>query len=127
MKKLISVIVIILLLGLLVINQIDSPPEEGIYTRADLIPADFSPENGFYILVALAEPPEVNVLSEETIAKYQLFDPGEISEEQKKRSRKWSLVINQGLKYIFLASGLQIRICSYMKLDTAPGHIIWYN
>ena len=58
-------------------NQVDSPAPPNVYTRNHLVPATFDNNNGFYLVLAFTEPPDVDVQSEEAITKYRrLFDPG---------------------------------------------------
>lgn len=79
MKKIILRILLILL-ALLVIwivsNQFDAKLNPDLFTRKDIPAASFDKSNGFYILWALPEPPDVDITSEKIIEKYRkLFDP----------------------------------------------------
>lgn len=49
----------------------------GAFTEKDLEPASFKPTNGFYLFLALPEPPGVDIHSPEVIDKYRvIYDPG---------------------------------------------------
>jgi hypothetical protein len=79
MKKIILRIVLILaaLLVLWVVAQrFDTAPAPSLFTMKDVPPASFDRSNGFYILWALPEPPETDMMSDGFIEKFrQLFDP----------------------------------------------------
>ncbi len=49
----------------------------GAFTEKDLVPASFEPANGFYLFLALPEPPGVDIHSPRVIDKYRaIYDPG---------------------------------------------------
>jgi hypothetical protein len=49
----------------------------GAFTEKDLSPASFEPGNGFYLFLALPEPPGVDIHSSQVIDKYRaIYDPG---------------------------------------------------
>ena len=82
-KKTMKVVLFILLavIGLaaayVIFNLFDAGRDPGReYTAADLTPDDFSAANGYYLLWALAEPPDVDIESAAVRQKYRaLFDP----------------------------------------------------
>lgn len=49
----------------------------GAFTEKDLAPASFEPANGFYLFLALPEPPGIDIHSPQVIDKYRaIYDPG---------------------------------------------------
>lgn len=79
MKKIILRILLILV-ALLVIwivaNQFDAKLNPDLFTRKDIPEASFDKSNGFYILWALSEPPDADIMSDNILEKYRkLFDP----------------------------------------------------
>ena len=49
----------------------------GAFTEKDLVPASFEPGNGFYLFLALPEPPGIDIHSPQVIDKYRaIYDPG---------------------------------------------------
>ena len=79
MKKIILRVLLILLALLviwIVVNQFDAKLNPNLFTIKDIPGASFDNSNGFYILWALGEPPDVDIMSDEVIEKYRkLFDP----------------------------------------------------
>lgn len=80
MKKDIFYKVLFGLLGLLIVfilvNQWDAAPPENIFTFDDLLPVSYEKENGFYLVLALNESPDVDINSDAIITKYRgLYDP----------------------------------------------------
>ena len=79
LKKIIYIglgIVLIVIAAVFVINLLDESLKPGVYTMADLPPASFDAENGFYMMWGLAEPEAVDVQSEEYTKPFrELFDP----------------------------------------------------
>ncbi|UCH97956.1 MAG: hypothetical protein JSV88_14170, partial [Candidatus Aminicenantes bacterium] len=66
----------ILIILFILFNQFDMTHPTNVYTEKDLGPTIFDKSNGFYLVFALSEPPDVNVHSDEIINKYRrLFDP----------------------------------------------------
>ena len=61
-------------------NRFDAPPPAREYTAADLAPAAIAPDNGYYWLVNLLQPPEADIagaaVREQT---RRLFDPGTVA------------------------------------------------
>lgn len=80
MKKIVSLIllfVLALIVGYLVLNQIDARPyQSSISAPLALTQEDFEKTNGFYRLWTLIEPKEVDIETDEAILPYRrLFDP----------------------------------------------------
>lgn len=58
------------------INQIDTSPPEEEYTEKDVLALNFEKSNGFYLVLALNEPPEVDAHYRQFIQEYkQRFEP----------------------------------------------------
>lgn len=79
MKKII-IIILLIFLTLLVIwvlaHRIDAKLSPDLFTKEDIPGASFDKSNGFYILWALGEPPNADIMSDEIILKYRkMFDP----------------------------------------------------
>lgn len=71
------IIALVSLLALFVlVNQFDASLRPDLFTEKDINPATLDKTNGFYIVWALGEPPEVDITSDEVVKKYRnLFDP----------------------------------------------------
>ena len=84
-----------ILLLFILFNQVDSPTPANVYDENDLIPTTFNKNNGFYMILALAEPSDVDIQSDKIINKYRrLFDP---RFDKKRFIKKWDYRQHQKL------------------------------
>lgn len=69
-------ILLSLLLVLIIYNRIDAKADPDNFTLKDIPAADFNPENGYFLLWALQEPPEVDITNRAVTEPYRnLFNP----------------------------------------------------
>lgn len=106
------IVIAVLLLLFIFVNQVDAPPAEGIFTHADLVPASFETSNGFYFVASIAEPPEVDVMLEETVYKYRGLNDPEFGKEQ-----HWESFDIQGYHNMFLPHKRKLRFINQHKSD----------
>lgn len=85
-RKLIKYSILVSSLLMLYLGYIayQGPSVKGELTEKDLPPVSFEPDNGFYILRALLEPPEVEVPSPGVITKYrEIYDLDKVQKIRK--------------------------------------------
>ncbi len=86
MKKTVLIVLLVLLglcLAYVAFNRIDAKADPGLYTAGDLLPDDFSYENGFYRLWTLGLDDAVDVETPEAEETYRrLFDPRSGNEKE---------------------------------------------
>lgn len=88
MSKKSSLKYLLVVLGLLIFyvlfNQFDTSPPEGVYTETDVLALNVEKSNGFFLVLALGEPPDADVHSEEFINEYRRrFEPPFKYEDQR--------------------------------------------
>lgn len=77
--------VIVLIIIYILINQIDSPVPPDVFTEKDRVPTTFDKHNGFYLIMAFTEPPDIDIQSQEIISKYRrICDPQFANEDPPK-------------------------------------------
>ena len=70
------------------INLINTPEPAGIYALKDLPPASLAPDNGYYMLMALSYPPEVDIAASEVAGEIRKFSDPELLRLNSKLIRK---------------------------------------
>jgi len=76
-KKTIKILAVVftLLVLFVLVNQLDTSLRPDMFSEKDIKPATLDKNNGFYIVWAMPEPPEVDITSAEVVKKYRnLFD-----------------------------------------------------
>jgi hypothetical protein len=69
-------IILILVVVYVVFNQFDIGEFKSKFSKDDLPPVPFDTNNGYYLMMTLAESPETDIMSETVVMKYRkLFDP----------------------------------------------------
>lgn len=77
-KNILRILLILLVLMVIwiVANQFDTRLNPDLFTRKDIPEVSFDKSNGFYIVWALPEPPDADIMSDKVLEKYRkLFDP----------------------------------------------------
>ena len=57
------IILVVLTVLFIIFNQVDAPPPVNVFSQEDQVPATFDKTNGFYLVLSLIEPREVDVCS----------------------------------------------------------------
>ena len=69
-------IILVLVVVYVVFNQFDIGEFKSEFSKDDLPPVSFDTNNGYYLMMTLAEPRETDIMSESVVMKYRkLFDP----------------------------------------------------
>lgn len=104
----------------LLFNQFDAPEPKNVFSREDLRASYFGPDNGFYLLWGLVEPPEVDITSPETMGKYRaIFDPPGETDNFKRLKEFDAAKYKGGYKPFFK------KLTNLQNLFVKKGEISW--
>ncbi|MCK5057626.1 MAG: hypothetical protein KAT34_13275, partial [Candidatus Aminicenantes bacterium] len=75
-----TLLLLVFIIAFVVTNLFDAPEPEGVYTMNDLVQTSLGSDNGYYLLMALSYPTNMDITSPEVFTKIRKFsDPGLLS------------------------------------------------
>ena len=73
-----TLLLVVFIIVFVVVNLFDAPEPEGVYTIKDLIPASLKPDNGYYLLMALSYPTDMDITSPKVAMEIRKFSEPEL-------------------------------------------------